>query len=152
MLCRHSMIYFHASVPIWGRCRKSSKWIEQSLVQWTPSSCRIVPGHRLQRSLLQTVWNGVRQIAIKYTYFPAYGWIWSLHLLYDFDPNYFLDLIDLKNRIFTIFLLLLLTILFFSLFYRECTRGGFCNFMHLKPISRELRRELYGRSRRKVRR
>ncbi|PKU41764.1 cystathionine beta-synthase-like isoform x1 [Limosa lapponica baueri] len=22
----------------------------------------------------------------------------------------------------------------------ECTRGGFCNFMHLKPISRELRR------------
>ncbi|KAJ8316221.1 hypothetical protein KUTeg_006235 [Tegillarca granosa] len=26
----------------------------------------------------------------------------------------------------------------------ECTRGGFCNFMHLKPISRELRRELYG--------
>ncbi|CAL1545394.1 unnamed protein product [Lymnaea stagnalis] len=31
----------------------------------------------------------------------------------------------------------------------ECTRGGFCNFMHLKPISRELRRELYGRSGRK---
>uniref|UniRef100_A0A671RJ09 RRM domain-containing protein n=1 Tax=Sinocyclocheilus anshuiensis TaxID=1608454 RepID=A0A671RJ09_9TELE len=30
---------------------------------------------------------------------------------------------------------------------RECTRGGFCNFMHLKPISRELRRELYGRRR-----
>ncbi|KAG7275915.1 hypothetical protein CRUP_011365 [Coryphaenoides rupestris] len=29
----------------------------------------------------------------------------------------------------------------------ECTRGGFCNFMHLKPISRELRRELYGRKR-----
>jgi len=27
----------------------------------------------------------------------------------------------------------------------ECTRGGFCNFMHLKPISRELRRRLYGR-------
>ncbi|XP_014668279.1 PREDICTED: splicing factor U2AF 26 kDa subunit-like isoform X2 [Priapulus caudatus] len=27
----------------------------------------------------------------------------------------------------------------------ECTRGGFCNFMHLKPISRDLRRELYGR-------
>jgi splicing factor U2AF subunit len=27
----------------------------------------------------------------------------------------------------------------------ECTRGGFCNFMHLKPISRELRRTLYGR-------
>uniref|UniRef100_A0A4W5RE17 U2 small nuclear RNA auxiliary factor 1 n=1 Tax=Hucho hucho TaxID=62062 RepID=A0A4W5RE17_9TELE len=27
----------------------------------------------------------------------------------------------------------------------ECTRGGFCNFMHLKPISRELRRDLYGR-------
>lgn len=32
---------------------------------------------------------------------------------------------------------------------RECTRGGFCNFMHLKPISRELRRELYGRRRKK---
>ena len=31
----------------------------------------------------------------------------------------------------------------------ECTRGGFCNFMHLKPISRELRKHLYGRSRRK---
>lgn len=29
----------------------------------------------------------------------------------------------------------------------ECTRAGFCNFMHLKPISRELRRELYGRVR-----
>merc|ERR1712025_358070 len=27
----------------------------------------------------------------------------------------------------------------------ECTRGGFRNFMHLKPISRELRRKLYGR-------
>ena len=27
----------------------------------------------------------------------------------------------------------------------ECTRGGFCNFMHLKPISRALRRRLYGR-------
>ncbi|KAI0231224.1 Splicing factor U2AF 26 kDa subunit [Lamellibrachia satsuma] len=27
----------------------------------------------------------------------------------------------------------------------ECTRGGFCNFMHLKPISHDLRRELYGR-------
>lgn len=26
----------------------------------------------------------------------------------------------------------------------ECTRGGFCNFMHLKPISRKLRRRLYG--------
>ncbi|KAK8783677.1 U2 small nuclear riboprotein auxiliary factor 38 isoform X1 [Amblyomma americanum] len=31
----------------------------------------------------------------------------------------------------------------------ECTRSGFCNFMHLKPISRELRRELYGRKRRR---
>ncbi|KAH3727836.1 hypothetical protein DPMN_053781 [Dreissena polymorpha] len=29
---------------------------------------------------------------------------------------------------------------------RECTAGGFCNFMYLKPISRELRRELYLRS------
>lgn len=27
----------------------------------------------------------------------------------------------------------------------ECVRSGFCNFMHLKPISRELRRELYGK-------
>ncbi|RDD41354.1 Splicing factor U2AF 26 kDa subunit [Trichoplax sp. H2] len=26
----------------------------------------------------------------------------------------------------------------------ECTRGGFCNFMHLKPISRSLRKKLYG--------
>ncbi|KAK6168513.1 splicing factor U2AF 35 kDa subunit isoform X2 [Patella vulgata] len=31
----------------------------------------------------------------------------------------------------------------------ECTRGGFCNFMHLKPISRELRRELYSRRRKR---
>lgn len=29
----------------------------------------------------------------------------------------------------------------------ECTRSGFCNFMHLKPISRELRRYLYSRKR-----
>jgi len=29
----------------------------------------------------------------------------------------------------------------------ECTRSGFCNFMHLKPISRELRRHLYSRRR-----
>jgi len=29
----------------------------------------------------------------------------------------------------------------------ECTRAGFCNFMHLKPISRDLRRELYSRQR-----
>ncbi|XP_074162831.1 splicing factor U2AF 26 kDa subunit isoform X3 [Sminthopsis crassicaudata] len=27
----------------------------------------------------------------------------------------------------------------------ECTRGGFCNFMHLRPISRDLCRHLYGR-------
>ncbi|XP_076321442.1 splicing factor U2AF 26 kDa subunit-like isoform X1 [Tachypleus tridentatus] len=32
----------------------------------------------------------------------------------------------------------------------ECTRSGFCNFMHLKPISRELRRELYGRRRKRL--
>lgn len=30
----------------------------------------------------------------------------------------------------------------------ECTRGGFCNFMHLKPISRKLRHQLYGKRRR----
>ncbi|XP_022729838.1 splicing factor U2af small subunit B-like [Durio zibethinus] len=29
-----------------------------------------------------------------------------------------------------------------------CNRGGYCNFMHLKRISRELRRQLFGRSRR----
>lgn len=34
-----------------------------------------------------------------------------------------------------------------NIFCSECTRGGFCNFMHLKPISRELRRELYSRVR-----
>uniref|UniRef100_A0A8C8TLD6 Splicing factor U2AF 26 kDa subunit n=1 Tax=Peromyscus maniculatus bairdii TaxID=230844 RepID=A0A8C8TLD6_PERMB len=27
----------------------------------------------------------------------------------------------------------------------ECTRGGFCNFMHLRPISRNLHQQLYGR-------
>jgi splicing factor U2AF subunit len=25
----------------------------------------------------------------------------------------------------------------------ECTRGGFCNFMHLKPVSKVLKKELY---------
>ncbi|KRY12409.1 Splicing factor U2AF 35 kDa subunit, partial [Trichinella patagoniensis] len=30
----------------------------------------------------------------------------------------------------------------------DCGKGGFCNFMHLKPISRELRRRLYGRRKR----
>lgn len=30
--------------------------------------------------------------------------------------------------------------------YSECTRSGFCNFMHLKPISRELRRYVYSRN------
>jgi hypothetical protein len=29
----------------------------------------------------------------------------------------------------------------------ECTRGGFCNFMHVKPIGRDLRKELHGSSR-----
>ena len=31
----------------------------------------------------------------------------------------------------------------------ECTISGFCNFMHLKPISRKLRQELYGRGQRR---
>ncbi|PKU82647.1 splicing factor U2af small subunit B-like [Dendrobium catenatum] len=30
-----------------------------------------------------------------------------------------------------------------------CNRGGYCNFMHLKKISRELRRQLFGRSHRR---
>lgn len=33
----------------------------------------------------------------------------------------------------------------------ECTRSGFCNFMHLKPISRELRKYLYSRRSRRHR-
>uniref|UniRef100_A0A8D2K8F6 C3H1-type domain-containing protein n=1 Tax=Theropithecus gelada TaxID=9565 RepID=A0A8D2K8F6_THEGE len=33
----------------------------------------------------------------------------------------------------------------------ECTQGGFCNFMHLKPISREPWQELYGRHCKKCR-
>merc|ERR1712066_381259 len=33
----------------------------------------------------------------------------------------------------------------------ECNRGGFCNFMHLKPISRELRKALYKRNKHKKR-
>ena len=32
-----------------------------------------------------------------------------------------------------------------------CNRGGYCNFMHLKPISRDLRRRLYGRYRERSR-
>ncbi|XP_073149437.1 splicing factor U2af small subunit B-like [Henckelia pumila] len=31
----------------------------------------------------------------------------------------------------------------------SCNRGGYCNFMHLKRIGRELRRQLFGRSRRR---
>ncbi|XP_031382762.1 splicing factor U2af small subunit B-like [Punica granatum] len=30
-----------------------------------------------------------------------------------------------------------------------CNRGGYCNFMHLKKISRDLRRKLFGKSRRR---
>ncbi|RVX11983.1 Splicing factor U2af small subunit A [Vitis vinifera] len=30
-----------------------------------------------------------------------------------------------------------------------CNRGGYCNFMHLKKISRQLRRQLFGRNRRR---
>ncbi len=33
----------------------------------------------------------------------------------------------------------------------ECPRGGFCNFMHLKPISNSLRRKLYSVKYRKPR-
>ncbi|ORX86485.1 RNA-binding domain-containing protein, partial [Basidiobolus meristosporus CBS 931.73] len=29
----------------------------------------------------------------------------------------------------------------------ECTRGGFCNFMHLKVVTRKLRKELYAAQR-----
>ena len=32
-----------------------------------------------------------------------------------------------------------------------CNRGGYCNFMHLKPISRDLRRRLFGRYRERSR-
>ncbi|KAG2437649.1 hypothetical protein HYH02_011288 [Chlamydomonas schloesseri] len=32
-----------------------------------------------------------------------------------------------------------------------CNRGGYCNFMHLKPISRELRKKLFGRYKRRER-
>jgi len=31
----------------------------------------------------------------------------------------------------------------------SCARGGYCNFMHLKPISRDLRKHLFGRYRRR---
>jgi splicing factor U2AF subunit len=33
----------------------------------------------------------------------------------------------------------------------ECTRGGFCNFMHLRPVSRQLRRELFEKRRTSMR-
>lgn len=33
-----------------------------------------------------------------------------------------------------------------------CNRGGYCNFMHLKPISRDLRKHLFGRYKRSGRR
>ena len=34
----------------------------------------------------------------------------------------------------------------------ECTRGGFCNFMHIKPVSRDVSRSIRGRTRRRSRR
>jgi len=34
---------------------------------------------------------------------------------------------------------------------QTCNRGGYCNFMHLKPIGRTLTKELYGRYRRRSR-
>ena len=30
-----------------------------------------------------------------------------------------------------------------------CNRGGYCNFMHLKPIGKDLRRQLFGRYKRR---
>ncbi|CAF1151260.1 unnamed protein product [Adineta ricciae] len=33
---------------------------------------------------------------------------------------------------------------------RDCPRGGFCNFMHLKPISKDLRKRLYQRRQKKT--
>ena len=33
--------------------------------------------------------------------------------------------------------------------FRDCPRGGFCNFMHLKPISKDLRKRLYQRRQKK---
>lgn len=44
-------------------------------------------------------------------------------------------------------LLKIVKIIINFLLFRECTRSGFCNFMHLKPISRDLRRYLYNRKR-----
>jgi len=32
----------------------------------------------------------------------------------------------------------------------DCPRGGFCNFMHLKPISKDLRKRLYQRRQKKT--
>mmetsp|Transcript_6552 Transcript_6552/g.24331 ORF Transcript_6552/g.24331 Transcript_6552/m.24331 type:complete len:317 (-) Transcript_6552:125-1075(-) len=32
-----------------------------------------------------------------------------------------------------------------------CNRGGYCNFMHLKPVSRDMRKRLFGRSKRRER-
>jgi len=32
-----------------------------------------------------------------------------------------------------------------------CNRGGYCNFMHIKPISRDLRKQLFGRYKRRDR-
>lgn len=58
----------------------------------------------------------------------------------------------LESLLLRVILLIdLVLTLHWGLFPRECTRGGFCNFMHLKPISRELRRELYGRRRKRYR-
>ncbi len=32
-----------------------------------------------------------------------------------------------------------------------CNRGGYCNFMHLKPIGRDLRKKLFGRYKKRER-
>jgi len=47
------------SVSTWEACREGRAETKQSLVQRSSYTCRNVARHWLQRSLLQTVWNGV---------------------------------------------------------------------------------------------
>ena len=75
----------------------------------------------------------------------------GLHFL-DGDSHLALSFFQKNSSLFDVsaYVIRLNYIVLVSLFFpsSECTRSGFCNFMHLKPISRELRRELYGRKRR----
>lgn len=88
------------------------------MVQWPPNTCWAVSCHRLQRGLLSAVRDGVRMRGR------------SVNGGEDGGRSFMIDTYHLFSSSASIYI--------HDRSFRECTRGGFCNFMHLKPISREL--------------